>query len=81
MGRLAVDTGFKGRGLGGALLADALSRAMAAEIAAYALLVEAKDASAVTFYRHHGFMAFEGDPMALYLPLATARGLLGAEPP
>ena len=34
MGRLAVDARFKGQGLGGALLADALLRAARAEIAA-----------------------------------------------
>ena len=37
MGRLAVDQAFKGQGLGAALLADALRRAVTAEIAAYAL--------------------------------------------
>ena len=36
MGRLAVDQAFKGQGLGAALLADALRRAVTAEIAAYA---------------------------------------------
>jgi predicted N-acetyltransferase YhbS len=36
MGRLAVDQAFKGQGLGGALLADALDRAVRAEIAAFA---------------------------------------------
>ena len=38
MGRLAVDRGFKGQGLGSALLGDALERAARSEIAAYALL-------------------------------------------
>ena len=42
MGRLAVDQSFKGQGMGGALLADALARAARSEIAAYALLVDAK---------------------------------------
>jgi GNAT superfamily N-acetyltransferase len=46
MGRLAVDQGFKGQGLGGALLADALDRAARSEIAAYALMVDAKDEAA-----------------------------------
>jgi len=46
MGRLAVDQTFQGRGVGGALLADALARALRAEIAAYALVVDAKDATA-----------------------------------
>ncbi len=57
MGRLAVDRGFKGQGLGGALLADALGRAAGPEIAAYALIVDAKDDLVANFYRHHGFIA------------------------
>lgn len=73
MGRLAVDEAFKGRGLGGALLADALYRAANSEIAAYALLVDAKDEAAAAFYRHHGFIALPESPLVLFLPLATAR--------
>lgn len=73
MGRLAVDQDFKGRGLGGALLADALDRALRAEIAAYAFIVDAKDETAAAFYRHHGFTALPSQPMTLFLPLATAR--------
>lgn len=72
MGRLAVDRGFAGNGLGGALLADALERAARAEIAAYALMVDAKDEAATAFYRHHGFIALPDSPMTLFLPLATA---------
>ena len=72
MGRLAVDRDFKGSGLGGALLADALDRAMRAEIAAYALVVDAKDEPAAAFYRHHGLIAFAGQSLTLFLPLATA---------
>jgi len=72
MGRLAIDEAFKGRGLGAALLADALERAARSEIASYALVVDAKDEEAAGFYRHHGFMAFPGTPLTLFLPLATA---------
>ncbi len=71
MGRLAIDQAFKGQGLGGALLADALDRATRAEIAAYALMVDAKDESAADFYRHHGFIALPDSPRTLFLPLAT----------
>ncbi len=71
MGRLAVDQNFKGQGLGGALLADALDRAVNAEIAAYALVVDAKDESAETFYRHHGFISLPDSKQTLFLPLAT----------
>jgi GNAT superfamily N-acetyltransferase len=72
MGRLAVDQTFQGGGLGAALLADALARAARSEIAAYALLVDAKDESAAAFYRHHGFITLVDAPLALFLPLATA---------
>lgn len=73
MGRLAVDQGFKGQGLGGALLGDALDRASRSEIAAYALVVEAKDEGAAALYRHHAFIALPDSPLTLFLPLATAR--------
>lgn len=69
MGRLAVDQNLKGQGLGGALLADALNRAASAEIAAYALVVDAKDQFAQSFYRHHGFIVLPDSPLTLFLPL------------
>ncbi|MDO8305156.1 GNAT family N-acetyltransferase [Herminiimonas sp.] len=73
MGRLAVDQAFKRKGLGGALLADALDRAARSEIAAFALVVDAKDEAAAAFYRHHGFIALPDSPHTLFLPLATVR--------
>lgn len=73
MGRLAVDQAFKGQGLGGALLADALDRAARAEIAAFAMMVDAKDDAASAFYQHHGFIALPDSPLTLFLPLATVR--------
>ncbi len=71
MGRLAVDAAFKGQGLGGALLVDALRRAAGAEIPAAVLIVDAKDDQAAAFYAHHGFIALIDAPLALFLPLAT----------
>jgi ribosomal protein S18 acetylase RimI-like enzyme len=71
MGRLAVDQTFKGQGLGAALLADALMRVVRSEIAAYALVVDAKDERAAGFYRHHGFVETAIKPLTLFLPLAT----------
>lgn len=73
MGRLAVDQAFKGQGLGGALLADALDRAARSEIAAYALMVDAKDDDAAAFYQHHGFIALPDAQRTLFLPLATVQ--------
>lgn len=71
VGRLAVDLGFKGQGLGGALLADALTRCMRSEIAAHALLVDAKDEQASAFYQHHGFIPLPDAALTLFLPLAS----------
>ena len=73
MGRLAVDQTFKGQGLGGALLADALDRAIRSEIAAFALMVDAKDEVAAAFYQHHGFIALPDSPLTLFLPLAAVQ--------
>ncbi len=75
MGRLAVDQGFKGQGLGSALLADALGRAARSEVAAYALMVDAKDDAAANFYRHHGFIALPDSSRTLFLPLATVQAV------
>ena len=73
LGRLTVDQAFQGRGVGGVLLAEALARALRADIAAYAMVVDAKDATAAAFYQHHGFLAFASQPRTLFLPLATAQ--------
>ncbi|RQS41755.1 GNAT family N-acetyltransferase [Burkholderia sp. Bp8986] len=73
MGRLAVDQRYRGRGLGGALLVNALQRAAKSEIPAVALVVEAKDDASAAFYRHFGFQPLTHDPLALFLPLATVK--------
>lgn len=71
MGRLAVDGAFKRQGLGGALLWDGAARILAAEIASFALVVDAKDDEAAAFYLHHGFIALADAPLTLFLPMAT----------
>lgn len=71
MGRLAIDLEFRGIGLGGALLADALERASRSEIAAYALMVDAKNDEAARFYQHHGFISLPDATQTLFLPLET----------
>jgi len=77
MGRLAVDRAFKSQGLGGTLLADALTRVIKSEIAAYALVVDAKDNTAANFYRHHGFLDISNKPLTLFLPWAAVSVLQG----
>lgn len=78
VGRLAVDQRFRGQGLGGALLADAATKGLRAEAAAFAMLVDAKDEAAVSFYERHGFHRFQSHPRSLFLALATAEKALGA---
>jgi len=73
IGRLAVDQKFQGRGLGAALLADAASRTLRADAAAFTLLVDAKNDQAVAFYQRFGFRILSSQPRTLFLPLATAR--------
>lgn len=68
---------MRATGLGGALLADALSRVLASEIAAFALVVDAKNQAAKSFYQHHGFIALLDQPLTLFLPMATAATAAG----
>jgi|SRR5271157_430637 len=81
IGRLAVDHSFQGRGLGAALLMNAAHRTLQADAAAYTLLVDAKNDSAVTFYRHYGFRSLPSQPRTLFLPLATAEKIFRRQSP
>jgi GNAT superfamily N-acetyltransferase len=69
LGRLAVASACHGRKLGGALLWDAVERATRSEVAVYALVVDAKDQQAESFYLHHGFVPFGDTRRTLILPL------------
>lgn len=69
MGRLAIDVRYRSRGLGGALLYDAVQRSTESDIAVYALLVDAKDDLAIRFYEHHGFHRFASQLNVLFLPI------------
>jgi GNAT superfamily N-acetyltransferase len=57
LARLAVDRSAQGGGIGGAVLADALGRAVEATsiVAARFLVVDALHERAAGFYEHHGF--------------------------
>lgn len=72
IGRLAVARGFRGQGLGRALIMDAAARAARAQPAIQALIVEAHDEIAAAFYRRCEFRRFASRRGALFLPLATA---------
>lgn len=76
--RLAVHVDQQGRGLGRSLLLDALRRIIRAsdELAVRAVIVEAADEPAATFYEHFGFQPSPLDPDLLMMPLALVRRIL-----
>ena len=69
LARLAVDHTWQGKGLGAALLLDALRRILAAAdiVGLRAVLVHAKDDAAKRFYEHFDFEPSPVDPMHLFL--------------
>lgn len=71
IGRLAVDKAYQGKGLGRALLKDALLRITQASdlVGARAVIVHAVDQEAVPFYARYGFKAFPMGNQTLYLPI------------
>jgi GNAT superfamily N-acetyltransferase len=71
LARLAVDQRLQGQQVGGALLKDALQRAVsvAQNIGVRALLVHALNERARQFYAHYGFVPSLANPMTLMLPL------------
>jgi GNAT superfamily N-acetyltransferase len=62
LARLALDRSLHGQRLGGALLAEALTRVLAASqtVAARLVVVDAIDEHAAAFYEHHGFRRMPG---------------------
>lgn len=72
IGRLAVDASYQGHRLGAALLFDAVKRSIDPDIAAFALVVDAKDESAIRFYEKHGFEKLTSKSDSLFLPLGDA---------
>lgn len=74
IGRLARDERARGRGVGELLLADAIRRVLGAgrSIAVFAIVVDAKDERAASFYEAFGFRGFPLQPRRLFLPTATA---------
>lgn len=82
---IGVDKKFAGKGYGGDLLIDALARiARAADDMGIAVVMldvlDCGNADQVekrlTLYRSYGFAPLASNPLRLFLPLATVRGLL-----
>ena len=78
LGRLAVSSEHRGKGLGAMLLADALSRCWrnTAEVASVGVVAEAMNDNAVAFYRHHEFEPLRDRPRRLFLAMKTIEKLV-----
>ncbi len=77
LGRLAVRTEFRGKGLGEKLLMDALYRSLqlSEQAASTGVVVDAKDESAVSFYGKYGFLALPKVERRLFMPMGTVAQL------
>jgi GNAT superfamily N-acetyltransferase len=71
LGRLAVDRSWQGKGIGVALLRDAVERTQAASaiLGIRGLLVHALSPAAAAFYARHGFVPSPSHPSTLVLSL------------
>ncbi len=74
IGRLARDQRVRGQRIGDLLLADAIRRVLEAarSLAVFAIVVDALDERAATFYRDFGFSPFPSRPLRLFMPAADA---------
>lgn len=77
LGRLAVDNEQKGKGFGELLLIDALKKSLdtTMQVASLAVIAEALDEKALSFYTKYGFRQFNQEPMKLYLPMKSIEEL------
>lgn len=75
LGRLAVDRSFSGRGVGRALVADAVRRTLtvAESVGVRGMLIHAIDESAADFYRRLGFTPSAIRALTLMATIADLR--------
>jgi GNAT superfamily N-acetyltransferase len=78
IGRLARDLSYRGTGLGGDLLKDALTRTLAASeiVGIRAVVVHVLDEEAIPFYRENGFKPLPKEERTFFLPIETIRAAL-----
>jgi GNAT superfamily N-acetyltransferase len=73
LARLAIDQSVRGKGMGRALLTDALERIveLSKSLGIFAVEVDATDKEAQAFYLKYGFLPLLDKELHLFLPLAT----------
>lgn len=79
LGRLAVDENHRQKGLGEMLLMDALYRSLQNEIATIAVVVDAKDDKARSFYEHYQFICFPDYSHRLFLMMETIAKMINSD--
>ena len=81
LGRIAVDKRYRNKGIGQALLRDAMIRAVnvSGNAGIFAILVHALNDRAKQFYLSRGFVESPLQPMTLMMTIETVRSIL-AEP-
>lgn len=81
LGRLAIDTAWRGKGLGADLLRDAVLRMLSAgeTIGVRAILVHAISDTAKTFYERHGFRPSPIEPLTLMITLTEASRMFAGD--
>jgi GNAT superfamily N-acetyltransferase len=77
LGRLAIDKKWQGKGLGKALLNDAVQRALRAsrEVSVRLLIVHSISSEAEDFYLHHGFIRLPVETPTFAIDLIKFAGL------
>jgi GNAT superfamily N-acetyltransferase len=77
IGRLAVDVSWHGKGLGTALLSDALKRCIVASdiVGARGIVAHAIDDDAARFYRANGFVPSPLRHSTMIMPIEFARAI------
>src|SRR3990167_4118158 len=78
LGRLAIDKKYHNKGLGSALLRDAMIRSVsvAGDAGVFAILVHSLSEQAKRFYMSRGFLESPLQPMTLFMTIETVRSIL-----
>jgi len=73
IGRLAIDISAQGKGIGKMLLSNAIKRTLSVsdDIAIYAMVVDAINQEAESFYKRYGFSRLAHNGSRLFLPLKS----------
>lgn len=75
IGRLAINKEHQNLEVGKMLLIDALYKCFVSEIVGIAVVVEAKNEKAVSFYKKYGFIQLPEQPLNMFLPIKVIKNL------